>query len=273
MATRTDSTAIDATSQGVLAALGGTVNDTDEVYIGHNNNYTFVGGNDINKDLAVFQVLPTHRASILGLQFNASTGVVSWMGGGELYTAASNASKGVQQTVIVDLSGGVGRLEYSDVTITDLVARAGTVSLASNADVTDVAVSGSAQVELTAGGGAVTRLETTENARVQLERDVTTMEVAGNSSVKIDSTTCSPTTIKPKGGTVEFNRSGNVGTIGVSGEDSSGVLDFSRVAQPITVGQIYESTALRIRLPRASPDIVTFTASDVSKGTSSRELV
>jgi hypothetical protein len=269
MPTVTDATAIDSATQGLLTAIGGTPTAGDTVIVGVNNPYTVSGQQNMGVNLAALKIQRTHRQRLLSLLFTATAGIFYHGGSGPEYTVSSLGAAGVIATVILDPGSGTTKTTFTDATITHLKSRAGFAILGTDVPVTNALVSGG-EVELLAGPAAATLVQVGGSGLVRIRRDLTTGTAFAGGTLEIDGTACSPGTLKPQGGIIRMLRGGNVGTVGATAEVVMGTVDFSRVAQPITVTQLYEHPDLTIILPRHDPSLVTISATDTTQGVSPR---
>lgn len=232
MATRVD----DVDSTNLLAALGGTVNANDTVRV-RKYAKAYVSG-VLASDLAAFYLEKGFRGSFSAQDSGGLTLVVNQTNTG-VFHDRSNAS-------YVDLAsssgaGVINEIRYLAENSHPLVLGAmdcatlrvnkpGLVRAAAACDINAV-LAADGRTVLAENGPAVVALTAGGKALVELNRDVTTANVEGGSTVFINSTTCTPTTINMRGGTLALGMCGNIATL----QGDSGVIDQRGLTTEITI--------------------------------------
>lgn len=267
MPTVTDTTNINrGAGQGLLTAIGGTPTAGDTVVIGRNNEYDRSGQQNLGVNLAAVMIQRPHRSRILNLLFTAASGIFYHGGSGPEYTIAGLGTADSIQTVILDPGSGTTKTSFSNFpAMTHVKVRGGHNVFGTDVPVTNVLATGG-DTELLANGTALTLVKVGKSGLVRLRRDVGTGTALSGGTLELDDATVTPTTLLPQYGTIRALRCGNIGTIGASADVVGGVVDFSQLANQVTVSQLYEHPDLTIILPKHNPGIVTWSAVNTDQG-------
>lgn len=146
----------------------------------------------------------------------------------------STSSAGVIDEVIHNPAGG-GFMQVNTCKTTKVYVLNGSLDIGSEVDLTGAVaeVSGGAMraLKISGGGTALPTLTVGGNGIAELMRDVTTLNVEGGGTAKLSDSTCSPTTINMRGGTLQVNQCSAIGTL----QGASGVIDLRNNKTPFTV--------------------------------------
>lgn len=243
MAVRVD----DTDNPAITAALGGTVNANDTIRLRKYAKTYTTGAITGNPDLAAAYLDAGFRGSFSAARGGSSaplTLVVNQAGAGVFVDQSNAEAVDLQSTsgagVIYDIRYKAANGHLLQLGAMDCdklrVLRPGTVIAASGADVAN-AYCGAGTTTFDEGGPALTLLSGGGSGRwgpatINLNRDVTTLNVEGNATVVLNSTTCSPGTINMRGGTLVMGLQGDVTTL----QGDGGVIDQTRLTTPITIG-------------------------------------
>jgi len=152
-------------------------------------------------------------------------------------------------TAILDAAFG-GQFAPVSGTTTNLYAKSGTAYYVDSAVLTNgwiaAPVGRSVQATFKPCGTAITALTVGNNATVQLERDVTTLNVDGGEAT-IDSTTTTPTTVNLRSGTLRPKACGTTTTLNGLG----GILDLRQLKNDIAFTNSNLYPGLTIYMPPA----------------------
>ena len=271
MTTRT----IASPATNLLTGLGGTVNAADVVYVNKFSvDYVLadLSASDLTSLTLTAGFSGTFKTGLSGqlkLVVNqASTGIFTNQSSSPQIDLVSTSSTGVIYEIRNQPAVG-GVLNLSTLKCTNFYQTdRGSVRIAADVDLTNAYIAGG-RVEFVEGASFTTTLITAGgSAAVTLNRDVTTLNVEGDSEVTINSSYCTPTTISMRGGTLNVAECGTIAAL----NGASGVVDFTRVTLPTTVTARACGPGVTILLPKAG--LVTFsgTSGDFGGGPAIRYL-
>lgn len=234
MATR-NITAIDP---ALITALGGTVANTDSVYLDrYATQYS-------SADLSAYDLTLLHLTRGFGSELTAANGaqlkaVVDQSGAGvllnefagKLLEVISTSSSGVIKTIINRPQEASATVRLNTMLVTNLLHLAGNLIVESAVNSTTAWVI-FARAYFRYGSSAMTTLHVGNGGVATLERDVTDINVNGTGELLLNDTRVSPggvTTLN--GGTLKIGRTGTIASLA----GSSGTLDLRECETPFTV--------------------------------------
>jgi hypothetical protein len=243
----------------IVTSTGGTPwADGDTVILNQGFDEYTAGLSMPSIDLALLHITGGFRGDIT-TALNLEAALIKIEGGNQIIRLTSTAPGAFDEMWINTASGAT--VECVSCTVT-LLRQNNSVFLAADSCTVTTFYQTGGQARYDEGGTAITT-GNGHGGTTYLNRDIGTLNSYQGHRTIVNSSTCTPTTINLNGG--EFVVEGLCGDIGTI-NGNSGVLDFSRLANSITVSTRAFGPGLLYKPPRAGVT-VTFTATnDVAGG-------
>lgn len=254
MATRT----ITAIDDVLLTALGGTVSNTDTVYVDRGGN-NFTSADLTAADLTAFKItagfsgqFSSANGGQLKLVVNqTSTGVFTNESNSPLIELRSSSSSGVIYE-IRNRPASSGTLQVSACKPTIIYHELrGVMKFESDVDLSAATIrtfSGETICRRTAGAATYPLLNGyVYGGTLTIERDAGTLYARGTGRIRLTYSDCSPTTINMDGGNVDVIQASAIGTL----QGDAGTIDFTNSKTPLTVTTRACGPGVKIRLRRS----------------------
>lgn len=196
------------------------------------------------------------------LQFvcdRTSTGKVSCLWGGRKLRLASSSNTAIIYQAIVNPCAG-GTVDWRNAHLKNLVEMAGATNVWDSVDLDNLRVSGGSAFVSQSNANPLVDLLTISGGVCETQRDFTDGVVSGG-ELRMSHKDVTPSgTITVSGGTVRFGtESGPMGATIATLNATSGTLDFSRLARPLTIAASSLGGAVRVILP-SDPTLITWTS-------------
>lgn len=262
MATRRD----DVQSTSVLAALGGTVSNTDDVFFEKSVGDFTSGGNLSAADLTSFQILAGCRAKFAvadggGLQLvvnQAGAGVFTDESSSPRVDLRSTSATGVIATIICRKPSGLLRVDECDTET--CIVQSGNAILAGNCDCANLIVDGG-KVDALNGSYALTTLRQ-KGGVCNLARDVASAYLGGGQQTWEHEAISPGSVLEMTGGTLIVKRCGTVTQL----NGYAGVLDISQLQRPFTITAATLHPGFTIRRKRSQIVMTISSATRIGGG-------
>lgn len=255
----------DVNSVDILVALGATPADGDTVSFSRDSvRYT----NSLSGMAAIDLLAVKFGAGYTGdidsapLKFvcdRTSTGLVTINWGGRRLKLGSSSNTAIIYQAIVDPVAG-GTVEWTDCRLKNLIGAAGATNVWDSVDLDNCRLAGGSMYIAQSNANPTVDLLTVSGGVCETLRDFTNGTVSGG-ELRMSHKDVTPSgTLTVSGGTVRFGtEAGPMGlTLGTLNA-TSGVLDFSRLARPLTIGASSLGGAVRVILP-SDPSLITWTS-------------
>jgi len=253
----------DVLSNDILVALGGTPAAGDSVSFSRDSvKYTNSLPNLAAIDLLAVKFGAGYTGDIEAAPFKfvcdrTSTGLVTVNWGGRTLKLGSSSNAAIIYQALIDPVNG-GTVHWTDCRLKNLLGKGGATNVWDSVDLDNCRVSGGAMYIAQSNANPTVDLLTVSGGVCETLRDFTDGVVSGG-ELRMSHKDVTPSgTLTVSGGTVRFGTdTGPMGLTCGTMIATSGVLDFSRLARPLTFGASTLGAAVRIINP-SDPSLIAW---------------